>query len=239
MRALVLALVSAACACDGRAIGVNGDAQVPASDAAAAVADLSSGGFCASGPRVMIDGAELPVSRVESGPIYMGCCDGWFARFVARQSSGQEVRVTFSFRWAGGQPPPSPHHFDLSSPQGTDGMGVYVECDPSAACGSLSPYDAAFSGTLDTTPTSAFPGYHIDLCLSASPTSVADPSARPVRLSARQQLIILTNPQCDWGKDQTCNHDPWVSSIKGTCNGDGTCTCLEGAEKDPATGRCK
>ena len=102
----------------------------------------------------------------------------------------------------------------------------------------LNPFDAAFEGTLDTTPTGAFPGYHIDLCLSATPNG-KDKQSKPVRLSARQQLIVLTNPQCDWGKDQTCNHDPFVSSIKGTCNGDGTCTCHEGSKKVPITGKCQ
>lgn len=241
---LAFSLLVAVSACDGRAIGVVPDGSPPASSdssAAIPIMDLASpsDAFCAGGPRLMIDGELILVSRVESGPIYMGCCDGWFARFVAHRSTGQEVRVTFSFRWAGGRSPPPPQHFDLAKSQGNGGMGFYVECDPASECGVLNPFDAVFAGTLDTTPTGAFPGYYIDLCLSATPKDTAQPNAKPVRLSARHELIVLTNPQCDWGKDQTCNQDPWISSFKGKCNGDGTCTCVEGAKKVPNTGKCQ
>lgn len=222
--------------CGGRPIGAPADGQVLDAFSEDAGRDQSSGAFCATGPKVMIDGALLTVSRVESGPIYMGCCDGWYARFVAVRPAGQEVRVTFSLKWAGGTPPSPPQHLDLSQkPQG--GSGFSVACDPVAACGVLSPLEASFKGTLDTTPTGAFPGHHIDLCLTATPKG-SDKTLKPVRLSAKQQLIVLTNPQCDWGKDWTCNHDP-VSSIKGRCNGDGTCTCHAGSKKVPSSGKCR
>lgn len=43
---------------------------------------------------------------------------------------------------------------------------------------------------------------------------------------------------CTPGADQTCNHDPRVSSLHGHCEDDGTCTCGEGFPKDPGSGRC-
>jgi len=43
---------------------------------------------------------------------------------------------------------------------------------------------------------------------------------------------------CTYGMDQTCNDDPMISSIHGTCNEDGTCTCDKGWDKNPETGRC-
>jgi hypothetical protein len=43
---------------------------------------------------------------------------------------------------------------------------------------------------------------------------------------------------CTPGLDQTCNLYPEMSSIAGTCNGDGTCTCNPGRTPDPLTGRC-
>lgn len=43
---------------------------------------------------------------------------------------------------------------------------------------------------------------------------------------------------CEPGRDQTCNDDPAISSLHGTCKPDGTCQCAAGVEKNPATGRC-
>ena len=44
---------------------------------------------------------------------------------------------------------------------------------------------------------------------------------------------------CTFGADQTCNDDPEVSSVNGTCNQDGTCTCRPGYRLSATTGRCK
>jgi hypothetical protein len=46
-------------------------------------------------------------------------------------------------------------------------------------------------------------------------------------------------PVCTVGMDQTCNDESFVSSIMGTCNEDGTCTCNEGTILNPRTGRCR
>ena len=43
---------------------------------------------------------------------------------------------------------------------------------------------------------------------------------------------------CAPGQDQTCNDNPTVSSLMGTCQPDGTCVCREGTVVNPATGRC-
>ena len=43
---------------------------------------------------------------------------------------------------------------------------------------------------------------------------------------------------CQVGADQSCNDDSLSSALHGTCEPDGTCTCHEGFEKNPETGRC-
>jgi len=45
-----------------------------------------------------------------------------------------------------------------------------------------------------------------------------------------------TRVPCTFGRDQTCNEDPAVSSLRGTCLADGTCKCVAGTS--PYTGRC-
>jgi hypothetical protein len=40
------------------------------------------------------------------------------------------------------------------------------------------------------------------------------------------------------GMDQTCNDDPSISALWGTCQGHGTCTCNSGFVINPVTGRC-
>ncbi len=43
---------------------------------------------------------------------------------------------------------------------------------------------------------------------------------------------------CQPGTDQSCNDSPIISSLHGTCEANGTCTCHFGAGKNPSTGRC-
>ena len=43
---------------------------------------------------------------------------------------------------------------------------------------------------------------------------------------------------CTPGQDQTCNDDPAVSALWGHCEVNGACSCIDGFERNPATGRC-
>jgi hypothetical protein len=43
---------------------------------------------------------------------------------------------------------------------------------------------------------------------------------------------------CIPGKDWTCNDNPMINSIHGTCNADGLCTCANGFALNPNTLRC-
>jgi hypothetical protein len=44
-------------------------------------------------------------------------------------------------------------------------------------------------------------------------------------------------PACTVGMNQTCNDNPIISSIHGTCQVDGSCACGTWG-KNPETGRC-
>jgi hypothetical protein len=43
---------------------------------------------------------------------------------------------------------------------------------------------------------------------------------------------------CTPGMDHSCNANPAVSSLRGHCNPDMTCTCVPGSTLNPATGKC-
>jgi NAD-dependent dihydropyrimidine dehydrogenase PreA subunit len=43
---------------------------------------------------------------------------------------------------------------------------------------------------------------------------------------------------CTFGADQTCNDNPLISSLHGTCQADGTCVCQLGFAKT-VSGRCR
>jgi hypothetical protein len=49
----------------------------------------------------------------------------------------------------------------------------------------------------------------------------------------------LSATACTPGADQTCNDNPLISKIHGTCQMDGQCSCHPGFSINPATGKCK
>ncbi|HLM74993.1 MAG TPA: hypothetical protein VK459_19925 [Polyangiaceae bacterium] len=67
----------------------------------------------------------------------------------------------------------------------------------------------------------------------ASSSSTSSDTATSASSSAAPASV------CTPGMDQTCNDDPAISSLHGTCLADGTCECKDPFEKNEATGRCK
>ncbi len=55
---------------------------------------------------------------------------------------------------------------------------------------------------------------------------------------------MKTNPEpvcwtvCEPGGDHSCNDNPIISAILGTCLADGTCSCDGTSTINPETGRC-
>jgi hypothetical protein len=50
---------------------------------------------------------------------------------------------------------------------------------------------------------------------------------------------FLSRCVCTPGQDWTCNDDPAISSIHGTCLPDSTCSCSMGSGLNPASGKCR
>lgn len=52
------------------------------------------------------------------------------------------------------------------------------------------------------------------------------------------RCVAVLGPVCTPGADQTCNAESVMSSVAGTCNPDGSCTCKNPFDMDLSTGRC-
>jgi hypothetical protein len=66
-------------------------------------------------------------------------------------------------------------------------------------------------------------------CAAAAPPANAPPVPAPEGKRA----------PCTYGADQTCNDDPTISSLWGTCTQFGVCECKPGFELSPETKRCR
>ena len=84
-------------------------------------------------------------------------------------------------------------------------------------------------------PNRAHPGASVDLCVTAEAKKTATGTLRSFQLSLRGLPLKYT---CELGIDPSCNHNLMVSSTRGKCNPDGSCTCLPGAQQVLTSGKC-
>ena len=75
----------------------------------------------------------------------------------------------------------------------------------------------------------------VSLAACADSSSTAEPTDSSVSGTSGGDVAAGV---CEPGRDQTCNDDPAISSLHGTCMPDRTCVCMADVEKNPATGRC-
>lgn len=193
---------------------------------------LDAGTFCSGPNKLVVDGNQLSISTIKSSPTMTSCCTGEQVVSHAMDAAGAPVGVTFAMlRFP--EASDSVQQIDLASP--AKGWSFFFKCDPYLACGYPNTSNSSFSGSIAR----AYPGTGNDLkvtvCATAVPLTGAPPETKPVRLYLKDVLI---HRDCTPGMDQTCNYDPMISSIKGVCNEDGTCTCARSATKMP-NGKCK
>jgi hypothetical protein len=79
-----------------------------------------------------------------------------------------------------------------------------------------------------------------ELCEGSSVCDACDCAVPPEYAAdcVEGRCVAPVGPVCEVGADQTCNASSIMSSIAGTCNADGSCTCNDPFNIDPATGRC-
>ena len=106
---------------------------------------------------------------------------------------------------------------------------------PSSSCTLHHRQDADFQGEATFTLAGSYPGASVDLCVTAEAKKTATGTLRSFQLSLQGLPLKYT---CELGIDPSCNHNLMVSSTRGKCNPDGSCTCLPGAQQVLTSGKC-
>lgn len=249
---LLLVLLSVVISCGDRAMtpgsdgGVSGDGSPDGKqyqDIPRVRKDAGEApGHCSGETRFAINGQALTLTQVTSHLTWnASCCPpGELLRFEAVDSNGKGYAVNVEIYR---QPEVERvSHLDLAD-RPPDWF-INITCEPNDECGLLSAWDpemVLISGFLDYAPVQGKPATLVSLCLQvsrAAPYLMPPPpeSFRSLNLWAKHLPVNLA---CVPGMDQTCNENSLISSLRGSCSAEGVCTCLDGAQKVPATGKCQ
>jgi len=106
---------------------------------------------------------------------------------------------------------------------------------PSSNCTLHHRQDADFEGEAAFALAGSYPGASVDLCVTAAAKKTATGTLGSFQLSLRGLPLKFT---CELGIDPSCNYNLMVSSTRGKCNPDGSCTCLPGAQQVLTSGKC-
>lgn len=179
-------------------------------------------------------GSTLAVSKVvTSTNVVASCCGpGEVMVFKTVTASGKPLEISLQVARFPGVSLGPKVKVDLAKPPKGWYFGVY--CNPSSVCGIAHTTTHDFKGYLEYQSLLGAPAVQVTVCLDATPNNPTNPYKHPLRLWASK---VLVNKACVPKMDQTCNYDPKISSLRGTCNDDSTCTCNPGAKK-MANGKC-
>ncbi len=190
---------------------------------------------CQGAPRAHAGGSSLAVSKVATSTnVVASCCGpGEVLAFKTVAANGKPLEISLQVARFPGVTLGPKVKVDLAKPPKGWYFGVY--CNPSSVCGIAHTTSHAFKGYLEYQSLLGAPAVQVTVCLDAAPLGPANPKKHPIRLWASK---LLVNKVCVPKMDQTCNYDPKISSLRGKCNDDSTCTCNPGAMK-MANGKCQ
>ena len=191
--------------------------------------------FCKGGPYAQVKSETLKVKGTRGHSDYVASCcgPGEVVTLESLFSDGKGVDISFQIaRFPNVKLPPK-IKIDLAKPPA--GWFFAINCNPSSLCGSAHPSDSTFKGWLEIQSLLGAPAVQVSLCVSTTPKAPTNPYKRPMKLWAAK---VLVNKACVPGMDQTCNNDPKISSLRGKCQANSTCTCNPGAQKMP-NGKCQ
>jgi hypothetical protein len=208
------------------------DRSLPRDQALAdSVASPDASGFCAGPPRAVINGRELSLAAINASTEILGSCCGPGERIVFAAQSGERLSVAIA-RFS--NIPVNPAPLDLTALP--TGWVVGLRCEPYQDCAVLTSHNAVLSGTLVYQILQAPPRYVLDICVTAKPKADGSSPAGFSGLRLHSKAVTV-HRACVVGMDQSCNEDPAVSALRGTCEKDSTCTCAVG-QPNAATGKC-
>ena len=135
---------------------------------------------------------------------------------------------------------------DLAS---TDLAGVTACAAAGGACVGLTPTSCPNGIVGDPSTYGCGPGVGVQCCLPQSthplcslgndPLSCqGDGDCAPYSAYCAAGTCACNQQACTPGQDWTCNDNPGMQSIAGTCNSAGVCTCGVNAAKNSTTGKC-
>lgn len=191
--------------------------------------------FCKGPPMAEVDGSKFAVSGFKTGLQWVASCcpPGEVITFNLIDSRGKPAEISLEIARFPGTTLKPTQKLDLAHPP--KGWLFMVRCSSNLSCGPISDSTSQLSGTLELNSLLGSPALEATICLSAKPKAPSSPYTRPVKLWTSK---VVVNTACVPGMDQTCNYDPKISSLRGKCNPDSTCTCNPGAQKQP-NGKCK
>lgn len=190
---------------------------------------------CVGAARVNASGVDLKVDKIATSMNYVASCcpPGEVLAFKTITPKGQPVEVSLQVaRFPNTKLPP---HIKIDLAKPPTGWYVAIYCNPSSFCGNAHSTSHAFTGHLEISSMLGSPSVQVTACVAAKPLDTTNPYKHPIKLWASK---VLVNKVCVPKMDQTCNYDPMISSLRGKCNDDSTCTCNPGSTK-MVNGKCK
>ena len=191
--------------------------------------------FCKGAPHAEADKSPLKVDKIVTSMNYVASCcpPGEVIAFKTINAKGQPLEVSLQVaRFPGTKLPPS-IKLDLAKPP--TGWYFAIYSNPSTFYGHAHTSSHSFKGYLEFSSLLGSPAVQVTACVEATPLDTTNPNKHHFKLWASK---VLVNKVCVPQMDQTCNYDPMISSLRGKCNADSTCTCNPGSTK-MANGKCK
>ena len=222
---------------DGTAVPLDGSAAADAHNKRD-FHEPDSGGsanFCKGKAYAAVDGKPLQISRLSTYVDFVASCCGPapVVDFEATRADGSQAKVRLYMANMPNMKPQPKVRLDLSAlPKG---WFVGVRCDPSSMCGVVSTSTSSFAGFIEIQSLLGGPAVQVTACVEISPKGPSNPPAHRIKLWSPP---VTVNTACVPGMHQTCNVDPKISSLRGKCNDDSTCTCTPPAKKTP-NGKCQ
>ena len=232
IQTLMLALLPLLCHCSARRVTDDiPDAAVTdlaVHDTAPSAVDGALPSFClGAGQRLTINGQPVTVTGVTAKVGVTNLCNTQTFYMMLKGGPGLQFYLCLDAV--------APNATRIRMSDLRSHMARATSPCPSSSCTLHHKQDADFQGAATFALASSHPGASVDLCVTAEAKKTSTGTLRSFQLSLRGMPLKYT---CELGIDPSCNHNLMVSSTRGKCNADGSCSCLPGAQQVLTSGKC-